>query len=194
MRRIIVATSLGASLALGALALAPAVALASGGGGCGGPVTETAGTRVAIRDYCFSPTILRVAPGEEVVFDNRDSFTHNVLGANGIWGSYAALKGHRADTYRFTEPGVYPYVCLYHPGMVGAIVVGTGVGNGFEATTAAGPVAQVTSPELERAANVIPVDAPRERGPWTFVVIAGTAAACLAAGGAFALRRRRAAD
>jgi plastocyanin len=192
MKRIIVATTLGASLAMGAMALAPAVALASGGGGCGGPVTETAGARVAIRDYCFAPTILHVEPGQGVVFDNRDSFTHNVLGANGIWGSYAALKGHRADTYRFTEPGVYPYVCLFHPGMVGAIVVGDGVGDGFEATTAAGPVAQVSSPELERAANVLPTDGPQERGPWTFVVIAGAAAACATAGGAVAMRRRRA--
>jgi plastocyanin len=193
MRRIIVATSLGACLSVVAMALMPAVAFASGGGGCGGPVTETAGTRVAIRDYCFSPTILRVEPGQEVVFDNRDAFTHNVLGANGIWGSYTALKGHRADTYRFTEPGVYPYVCLFHPGMVGAIVVGNGVGNGFEATTAAGPVAQ-TAPDLERAANVFPADGERERGPWTFVVIAGAAAAFAAAGGAIALRRRRATD
>jgi plastocyanin len=192
MKRIIVATSLGASLAIGAMALAPAVALASGGGGCGGPVTETAGTRVAISEFCFTPTVLHVEPGQEVVFANRDGVTHNVLGANGIWGSYAALKGHRQDAYRFTESGVYPYVCLFHPGMVGAIVVGNGVGNGFEATTAAGPVAQVTAPELERAANVLPADGQRERGPWTFVVIAGAAAAFAAAGGAVALRRRRA--
>jgi hypothetical protein len=31
-------------------------------------------------------------------------------------------------SYRFDQDGVYPYSCLIHPGMVGAIVVGDGVG------------------------------------------------------------------
>jgi plastocyanin len=169
--------------------LAPAFALASGGGGCGGPVTERAGTRVAIREFCFTPTILHVEPGQQVTFANRDPLAHNVLGANGIWGSYGSLKRGRETTYRFTESGVYPFVCVYHPGMVGAIVVGDGVGTGFEATTAAGPVAQVTSPGFDRTANVLPAGQP-ERGLWTFVAIAG-AATFLVAASVVAVRRRR---
>jgi plastocyanin len=44
----------------------PVSALASGGGGCGRPVSDDEGTRVAIRNFCFGPTVLRVEPGETV--------------------------------------------------------------------------------------------------------------------------------
>jgi plastocyanin len=130
----------GAGLAIVALALVPGVAGASGGGGCGGPVTDGAGTTVEIEDFCFGPTILRVAPGESVTFVNLDRSPHTVLGANATWGGYDALKkGHEA-TYEFAEAGVFPYVCTWHPGMVGAIVVGDGAGGAIETATADGPV------------------------------------------------------
>ena len=63
-----------------------------------------------------------------------------MLGANGIWGSYDALKRNVEATYEFADPGVYPYVCTWHVGMVGAVVVGDGAGGAIEATTADGPV------------------------------------------------------
>jgi len=122
------------------LAVVPGVAGASGGGGCGGPVTDAAGTAVEIKDFCFGPTILRVATGETITFVNGDPFPHTVLGANGAWGSYDALKQGGEATYGFSEAGVYPYVCTLHVGMVGAVVVGDGVGGAIDTTTAAGPV------------------------------------------------------
>jgi plastocyanin len=130
----------GVGLALATLALVPGVAGASGGGGCGGPVTDGAGTTVEIKDFCFGPTILRVATGDTITFVNRDRTPHTVLGANGAWGSYDALKHGREATYGFSEAGVYPYVCTWHPGMVGAVAVGDGVGGAIDTTTAAGPV------------------------------------------------------
>ena len=142
IRRVLTA---GAGLALVALALLPGVASASGGGGCGGPVTDGAGTTVEIEDFCFGPTILRVAPGEIVTFVNLDRSPHTVLGANATWGGYDALKkGHEA-TYAFAEAGVFPYVCTWHPGMIGAVVVGDGAGGAIETNTADGPVTR-TSP------------------------------------------------
>jgi hypothetical protein len=46
--------------------------------------------------------------------------------------------------------GVYPYVCTYHPGMVGAIVVGNGKAHGTVTTaTATGPVIALTDPPHE---------------------------------------------
>jgi plastocyanin len=130
----------GVGLALATLALVPGVAGASGGGGCGGPVTDGAGTTVEIKDFCFGPTIVRVATGGTITFLNRDRTPHTVLGANGAWGSYDALKHGREATYGFSEAGVYPYVCTWHQGMVGAVVVGDGVGGAIDTTTAAGPV------------------------------------------------------
>lgn len=121
-------------------ALVPGVAGASGGGGCGGPVTDESGTEVEIKEFCFTPTILRAEPGDTITFTNLDRSPHTVLGANGIWGSYDALKRNVEATYEFAEPGVYPYVCTWHPGMVGVIVVGDGAGGEIETTTAEGPV------------------------------------------------------
>src|SRR4030095_6496472 len=91
-------------------------------------------------DFCFGPTILRVATGETTTFVNGDPFPHTVLGANGAWGSYDALRRGGEATYGFSEAGVYPYVCTLHVGMVGAVVVGDGVGGAIDTTTAAGPV------------------------------------------------------
>jgi len=119
-------------------------AFASGGGGCGRPVTDARGDIVRIRDYCFGPTILRARPGDEISFVNQDGFSHTVMGANASWGSYRELRAEARVTYRFTRPGVYPYVCTWHPGMIGAVVVGGGPRMSAVATTTAdGPVVRV---------------------------------------------------
>jgi len=136
---------------LGSLVLVPVLgrglAWASGGGGCGRPVTDAEGTGVDIRGYCFSPTILRVATGDAVTFTNVDPVPHSILGANATWGDYAGFK-KKSVTYRFSEPGVYPYVCTYHVGMVGAVVVGNGAGGAIDTPTGDGPVTKVDASDL----------------------------------------------
>ena len=117
---------IGVIVATVAVTFPSAPAAASGGGGCGGPVTQEAGDAVAIRQFCFEPTILVVPGGGEVTFTNQDGFPHNVLGANASWGSFARMNDGKTRAFAFDEPGVYPYVCTWHPGMVGAIVVGDG--------------------------------------------------------------------
>jgi hypothetical protein len=109
---------------------------------------------VAIHNYCFGPTILRVRPGQTVTWINKDTFSHSILGANGVWGGYEALRGrHNRVSYRFVRPGVYPYVCPYHVGMLGAVVAGNGRGLGaaHATTTKAGPVVLVPQRELVRS-------------------------------------------
>jgi plastocyanin len=177
---------------LGTMVLVPVLgrglASASGGGGCGRPVTDAKGTGVDIRDFCFSPTILRVSTGETVTFTNVDPLPHSVLGANATWGDYAGFK-KKSVTYRFSEPGVYPYVCTYHPGMVGAVVVGEGVGGAIGTSTADGPVTKVDASDLGLE-NTSAVDSgPSEAvGGWAVI-----AAAAIVAGGlaVIVLRRRR---
>lgn len=118
---------------LAAMPLWPIPAVAGGGGGggggCGKPVTEAAGTDVAVRNFCFSPTIIRVRPGQSVDWSNKDGFEHDVVGANFSWGASQSLPAGETVRFRFSKPGVYPYVCTWHPGMVGAVVVG---GSGLE--------------------------------------------------------------
>ncbi len=180
-------------IVVAAFALAPGVAHASGGGGCGQAVTDRTGSKVEIASFCFGPTITRVHPGAEVTFTNLDPVSHSVLGANGSWGGYDALKKNRSVTYRFSEAGVYPYVCTFHIGMVGVVVVGDGIGGAIDTTTKDGPVTQVegSSP----AANVVavqPAAAPvSDRGAWPAVALAAFGLLVVAAGGFLVARRRR---
>jgi plastocyanin len=175
-----------------AFALVPGVARASGGGGCGQAVTDSAGTKVEIASFCFGPTITRVHPGAEVTFTNLDPVSHSVLGANGSWGGYDALKKNRSVTYRFSQAGVYPYVCTFHIGMVGVVVVGDGIGGAISETTKEGPVTKVVG--SSPVANVIaaaPVAAPDHGSSWAAAALVAFALLVIAAGTVVVARRRR---
>ena len=41
-------------------------------------------------------------------------------------GTYDELMPGKSVTHKFASSGVYPYFCVIHPGMVGAVVVGDG--------------------------------------------------------------------
>jgi plastocyanin len=154
----------GAMLLLG-VGLAPGVAKASGGGGCGRAVTDDDGTRIGISNFCFDPTIFRVRPGETVTWVNKDSVPHSVLGANGSWGGFDSITRDGGEvSYRFVNPGVYPYVCTFHVGMVGAVVVGNGkvVGATQAVTTNAGPVTLVLPSDAGSSAAVDPQMVPAQ--------------------------------
>jgi plastocyanin len=176
---------------VGALTLVPGPASASGGGGCGQPVTDELGTAVDIRDSCFSPTILRAATGDVVTFTNVDPIPHSVLGANATWGDYAGFR-KKTVTFRFSEPGIYPYVCTYHVGMVGVVVVGDGVGGAIDTPTADGPVTRVDASDLalENTAAVVG-GAPSEAEDAWPVTVAAAFGIAVGAFAAVVVRRRR---
>lgn len=111
----------------------------AGGGGChADDQSEAATATVRMQGSCFTPTIARVAPGERVTFVNDDSAAHTVTGASVLWGSLNHLAATGTVEVAFDQPGVYPYVCTLHPGMLGAVVVGDGT-----AALAAGPALAV---------------------------------------------------
>ena len=167
LRRVVVS----AVMTAGVFALVgafPMAAGASGGGGCGRAVSDARGSTVRIHNFCFLPTILRIRPGQTVVFANHDGFAHVVLGANGVWGSFSQVRAHQAVRYRFSRPGVYPYVCTIPPGMVGAVVVGGGAGHGeaVATVTAAGPVVPVGPGATARVASAgVTATAPAAAAP-----------------------------
>jgi plastocyanin len=137
------AIALATTLGLALVAASAAPAGASGGGGCGEPVTDGRGTKIAIEVFCFTPTVLYARPGDTVTWTNLDSVPHNVGGANLAWGSFEQLRRDRSISYSFSEPGVYSYVCSLHPGMMGTVVVGdpgAGSAAGGDVTLASSPV------------------------------------------------------
>ena len=112
-------------LALLAPALVPA-APASAGGTCHEETLSAAkGDAVEMRNNCFTPTVLQAAQGEEITFLSRDTEPHTVTGAGG-WGTdFKELFRGQGFRVRFQEPGLYLYACAIHPGMMGAVYVGS---------------------------------------------------------------------
>ena len=124
-----------------------AAGTASAGGGCHSDVlTDERGTSVALQSSCFNPTVIRVQPGEQVTWTNNDPTAHTVTGVAASWGDYDELNQGESVSYAFETSGVYPYFCLLHPSMVGAVVVGDGsrsavgaAGDGVRAVSALAP-------------------------------------------------------
>lgn len=115
-----------ALLAFVALALLwPPASPAAAGGGCRGlPVTERTTTTVRLSEMpCFSPEIVHIRPGDIVTWTNEGLLPHTVTGQNASWGDFSELGDGDSVSHRFDVTGVYPYYCLLHPGMVGAVVV-----------------------------------------------------------------------
>jgi plastocyanin len=168
-----------AALTAALLAALLQVPAALAGGYCHTPATDGRGTTVTMRDYCYSPTVLRVPSGGQVSFVNADKVAHPTVGRGSDW-FVDGLAAGRA-TVRFDKPGIYPYFCHQHIGMIGVVVVGDG---GGEAAT---PVV-VADPPAARPAGAAPAAA-GAGAPWS---LAGAALLGLAvAGGALLAARRR---
>ncbi|MEM9429334.1 MAG: pseudoazurin [Pseudomonadota bacterium] len=81
----------------------------------------------------FTPSILRIAPGESVTFVPTDA-GHNSASKRGMIPEGAEPWNGGIDealTVTLTVPGLYGYLCLphYEMGMVGLIVVGDDLSN-----------------------------------------------------------------
>jgi plastocyanin len=183
-RRLRVLVPLVAILSATVLAVAPAEA----GGGCHAPATEGRGTTVALTDLCFTPTVLRVAPGTEVTFVNRDSIVHPLGRPGGEW-SWDGTAGGRT-TVRLDQAGTYPFFCYVHPGMVGVVVVGDGRGPvpGAQVVQVDDPAAPAPAAATGQPATSAGADLPSFPAAW-LVLVALAALAGAAAGTRLAGRR-----
>ena len=85
----------------------------------GSPV---AGDSVGMKGSAFAPPNLLVRVGATITWTNDDALPHTVTAGDRSWSSGDLQRG---GTFRrtFAEPGRYPYVCLYHPRMVGTVTV-----------------------------------------------------------------------
>ena len=111
--------------------LAPVVLASTASAGGGGKTCHdpdhvgVSGITVDAKESCFLPTILYVDEGATVTWTNRDHVPHSVTGLAAAWGTKEkTLQQGDSVSVEFSDPGVYPYTCFLHPGMVGAVVVG----------------------------------------------------------------------
>jgi plastocyanin len=155
--------------------------MAAAGAGChASDMTTGRGSTVELSEMCFDATVLYVEPGTEVTWTNRDSMGHIVVGVADTWGD-PDLMLYEGDTVsnRFDEDGVYPYACWIHPGMIGAIVVGDGVGTNVAAVVPAITTEAGDSSSTDGASAPIDPDGNISSTPWIIgaLVLAGLAGA-----------------
>ena len=154
---------------------------AGGGGGCYEGATQGRGTTVRLEHACFTPTILRVAPGTTVRFANLDGMTHAL---SGVDMGYAELVPGASVEHTFRAAGVYPYMCHIHPGMTGAVVVGDGLG-----TAQLTDAAPVVPPPTSIATQPVAAKTAERTSSWPVLVV-GLAAAVAGFAAGWLLRRR----
>ena len=79
-------------------------------------------TEVKIDNFSFAPKSLTVRVGATVTWTNRDDIPHNVVSTEKKFSS-PVLDTDQSFSFRFQEPGSYPYFCKIHPMMTGTIMV-----------------------------------------------------------------------
>jgi plastocyanin len=103
-----------------------AAALALVLGIAGSSVAEQSKARthtVTIEDMRYQPAVLVVAPGDTVVWINKDLVAHTATSQVGGFDSNVILA---SDSWRYTvqkKKGDFAYICTLHPAMKGTLRV-----------------------------------------------------------------------
>jgi plastocyanin len=85
-------------------------------------LSEAKQVTVEMRDYEFFSAKLTVNAGTEVTWVNRDSVPHNAVAKDGTFDT-GNLNAGDSGSVVVEQPGTYPYVCTYHPGMEATLTV-----------------------------------------------------------------------
>lgn len=88
------------------------------------PAEQVAGGNVDIqmKGFAFNPNELTVKVGTKITWTNMDSAGHDVKASDGSWGSDTLNKGQSFSKV-FDKEGTFSYVCTFHAGMTGKIIV-----------------------------------------------------------------------
>ena len=98
--------------------------------------------QVAIQNFAFSPRTLTIAPGDTVVWAQKDSAPHTVTSDTGAWTASAELSSGQTFSHTFSRTGTFSYHCAVHPNMTATIIVtssGASGGTGAAARPAKTP-------------------------------------------------------
>lgn len=81
-----------------------------------------ASSEVLLDQMAFSPEVIKIKAGTEVIWKNKDSSVHTVTADDGSFISGPLELGSEFKK-KFTKPGTYSYTCEMHPFMTGKVVV-----------------------------------------------------------------------
>ena len=88
-----------------------------------GASPATPGPQVNIAHFAFTPQVLTVPVGTEVVWMNQDNTQHTVTSDDNTAFASSLLKVGDTFSHPFDEPGIFPYHCSVHPFMTAQVVV-----------------------------------------------------------------------
>ncbi len=77
---------------------------------------------VTIELFKFKPTVIEVAVGDTIVWENRDIVPHTATANDKSWDSGNIAAHGRAITIAKRKGG-QEFLCVYHPNMKGKLVV-----------------------------------------------------------------------
>ena len=77
---------------------------------------------IKIDNFSFGPQVLTTTTGSVIKWTNHDDIPHNVVSAQNKFSS-PVLDTDQSFSFKFSEPGSYPYFCKIHPKMTGTVVV-----------------------------------------------------------------------
>jgi plastocyanin len=77
--------------------------------------------QVAIEGMKFVPERLEVAPGDTITWTNRDLVPHTVTSGTAI--ESGTIDANKRWQYVARKKGEIDYICRFHPGMRGKLVV-----------------------------------------------------------------------
>jgi hypothetical protein len=78
---------------------------------------------VIIQDFWYFPNNLTVRTGSEIIWINRDLVGHTATADNGEFDTNMLQQNQASLSIVFDKVGVYPWFCVPHPQMVGAVKV-----------------------------------------------------------------------
>jgi plastocyanin len=87
------------------------------------PGTETATTRIVMKDVAFSPRDAKVKIGDAITWVNADRIPHDVTATSGATFKSGTFGQGETYVFRPSRPGTIAYVCTLHQGMNATLTV-----------------------------------------------------------------------
>ena len=86
------------------------------------PVGTPGTNEVWMQNTTFVPSVKTISVGTTITWTNKDNTDHDVTSTSGLFISPAMAK-NATFSYKFDAVGTYDYICTFHSGMTGKIIV-----------------------------------------------------------------------
>ena len=78
---------------------------------------------VSVKDNLFAPAIIHAKVGQKITWNLRGQISHTVTASQGAKFDSGPLSPGQSFSYTPKKAGTIQYLCSFHQGMVGTIVV-----------------------------------------------------------------------